>query len=288
MKKIRHFIEYLLVLFFYSLISLFPVALGSKITGYMCLWVFMSTSRKRKTRVKSQLRKYMNLSDSDSHQYAKLIYYHFGQNIAELAMIKTMLKKKRFDYPKLPSQDKKGNIYVAAHFSNWEVTGVPSYQSGHKTACVYRHINNPFIDRFVLRRRSKIFTGGCYEKFSVTAMDLAKLVNNNINIALVCDERRFNGINIDFLGHKAYCNTVPALLARRTGADIYTIKAIRERNSNYSFAIDKIDIGKNKDKNNTILNITTKINNIYSNWILSDPSEWWLWSHEKWKQKNEK
>ena len=32
---------------------------------------------------------------------------------------------------------------------------------------------------------------------------------------------------------------------------------------------------------------TTKINNIYTNWILSNPSEWWLWGHEKWKQKNE-
>ena len=287
MKRIRQFIEYLFVLFFYLLISLFPVAVGSKITGYICMLVFMSLSQKRKERVKSQLRKYMNLSENESHQCAKLIYYHFGQNIAELAMIRTMIKKKHFNYPKLPSNDKKGNIYVAAHFSNWEVTGIPSYQSDQKTACVYRHINNPFINKFVLKRRSRIFTGGCYEKFNVTAMELAKLINNNINIALVCDERRFNGIYIDFLGHKAYCNTVPALLARRTGADIYTIRANRMKNSNYSFVIDKIDIGKNKDKDNTILNITNKINNIYGNWILSNPSEWWLWNHEKWKQKNE-
>ena len=287
MIRIRQFIEYLFLLFFYYLLSLLPVATGSKITGYMCMVLFMSLSRKRKKRLKGQLRTYMNLTERESHQCAKFIYYHFGQNMAELAMIKTMLKKKRFSCPKLPNQDKKGNIYVAAHFSNWEVTGIPSYQSGQKTACVYRHINNPFIDRFVLKRRSKIFTGGCYEKFNVTAMDLAKLINNNINIALVCDERRFNGIKIDFLGHKAYCNTVPALLARRTGADIYTIRANRERNSNYTFVIDKIEVGKNKDKDNTILNVTTKINNIYSNWILSNPSEWWLWNHEKWKQKNE-
>ena len=287
MKRIRQFIEYLFVLFFYYLISLVPVALGSKITGYLSMLLFMSFSRKRKKRLKGQLSKYMNLSERESHQYAKLIYYHFGQNMAELAMIKTMLKKKKFSYPKLPDQDRKGNIYVAAHFSNWEVTGVPFYQSGQKTACVYRHISNPFIDGFILKRRSQIFTGGCYEKFNVTAIDLTKIINNNINIFLVCDERRFNGIKIDFLGHKAYCNTVPALLARRTGANIYTIRADRERNSNYTFAIDKIDMGKNKDKDNTILNVTAKINNIYSNWILSNPSEWWLWNHEKWKQKNE-
>ena len=287
MRRIRHFVEYLFLLLFYLLLSLFPVSWGSKINGYLCIWVFMSLSRKRKNRVKSQLCKYMNLSENESHQYAKLIYYHFGQNIAELAMIKTMLKKKNFSYPKLPNQDKKGSIYITAHFSNWEVTGIPLYLSNQKTACVYRHLNNPFIDGFVLKRRSRIYTGGCYERFNVTAMELSKLINSKINIALVCDERRFNGIEIDFLGHKAYCNTAPAVLARRTGADIYTVRADRERNSNYSFAVDKIDIGKNKDKENSTLNVTIKINNIYSNWILSNPSEWWLWNHEKWKQKNE-
>ena len=287
MKKIRQFIEYLIILLLYLLVSLFPVSIGSKITGYLCMLTFMSLSPKRKERVKNQLRKYLNLNDEESHRCAKLIYYHFGQNVAELAMIKAMLKKNSSHSTKLPRQDKKGNIYVAAHFSNWEVNGIPSYKSGQKTACVYRHISNPFIDKFVLKRRSLMYSGGCYEKFNVTAMDLVKLINNNINVALVCDERRFNGINIDFLGHKAYSNTLPALLAHRTGTDIYAIKADRGRNSNYSFVIEKVDIRKSKDKNNTILNITTKINNIYSNWILSNPSEWWLWNHEKWKQKNE-
>ena len=164
MKRIRQFIEYLFLLFFYYLLSLFPVATGSKITGYLCIvGIHVSFSKEKKEGSRVNSRTYMNLSENESHQCAKLIYYHFGQNIAELAMIKTMLKKKNFSCPKLPNQDKKGNIYVAAHFSNWEVTGIPSYQSGQKTACVYRHINNPFIDRFVLKRRSKIFTGGCYE-----------------------------------------------------------------------------------------------------------------------------
>ena len=95
MIRIRQFIEYLFLLFFYYLLSLFPVATGSKITGYMCMLLFMSLSRKRKKRLKGQLRTYMNLTERESHQCAKLIYYHFGQNMAELAMIKTMLKKKK-------------------------------------------------------------------------------------------------------------------------------------------------------------------------------------------------
>ncbi len=248
----------------------------------------MSMSLNRKKRVKNQLCKYMNLNEEESHQHAKLIYYHFGQNMAELAMMKSMLKRKyHLNYPKPPNQDNKGNIYVTAHFSNWEIVGIPISQSGQKSACVYRHISNPFIDRFVLKRRSLIYEGGCYEKFNVTAMDLVKLINNNINVALLCDMRWFGGINIEFLGHKAYSMTIPAVLALRTGADIYSIKADRMTNSNYSITIDKVDIRKNKDKDNTILNITTKINNIYSSWISSNPSEWWLWNHEKWKQKDE-
>jgi lauroyl/myristoyl acyltransferase len=40
---------------------------------------------------------------------------------------------------------------------------------------------------------------------------------------------------------------------------------------------------KDKDNDITILNIMTNIHNIYSRWIKSNPSEWWLWTHEKWK-----
>ena len=48
MKRIRQFIEYLFLLFFYCLLSLLPVATGSKITGYMCMFVFMTLTRKEK------------------------------------------------------------------------------------------------------------------------------------------------------------------------------------------------------------------------------------------------
>ena len=109
----------------------------------------------------------------------------FWPKYSRVSYDKNNAEKEKLQLSQTAKSDRKGNIYVAAHFSNWEVTGIPSYQSGQKTACVYRHINNPFIDRFVLKRRSKIFTGGCYEKFNVTAMDLTKLINNNINIALV-------------------------------------------------------------------------------------------------------
>ena len=57
----------------------------------------------------------MNLTEKESHECAKLIYYHFGQNMAELAMIKTMLKKKNFSCPKLPNQDSKKVIFMSQH-----------------------------------------------------------------------------------------------------------------------------------------------------------------------------
>ncbi len=286
MKKVRQFIEYLFFLLFYCLLSLLPVSVGSKISGFICMLVGMTL--KRKKRVQGQLSKYLNFNKMESRHQARLIYYHFGQNMAELFMMKSMLKRmSKINYPGVPSQNQKGNLYVTGHFSNWEVAGMPIFLSGQKTAVVYRHISNPFIDRFILKRRSLIYTGGCYEKFSVTAMDLVKLINNNVNVALLCDLRWYGGININFLGHKSYSITLPAIIALRTGTDIYSIKVNRKDNSNYTFDIDKVDIRKNKDKDNTILNITTKINNIYSSWITSSPSEWWLWTHEKWKQKDE-
>ncbi len=76
---------------------------------------------------------------------------------------------------------------------------------------------------------------------------------------------------------------IPAVLSLRTGANIYMLKVNRETNSQYNFELEQLNYTKDKDNDITILNIMTNIHNIYSSWIKSNPSEWWLWTHEKWK-----
>lgn len=284
MKKIRQFFEYLVFLFLYAFISIFPFVTASKISGFIMSLIGMFL--KRKDRIKKQLIQYMNYNEANTKPTIKKIYYHFGQNIGELMMMKSILKRQKFfNIPSIPKKHKIGNIYVTAHFSNWEMVGVPFYFQNKKVAFVYRHISNPFINKFILKRRSLIYLGGCYEKFETSSKELENLLLEGIDIVMLCDQKWLKGIKLDFLGHETTSMVIPAVLSLRTGANIHMLKVNRGNDSKYNFELQQINYTKDKDNDITILNVMTNIHTIYSRWITLEPSEWWLWTHEKWKRK---
>jgi len=282
LKKIRQFFEYLVFLLVYIFISIFPLNIASKITG--TLMVFISVFLSSKDRVKKQLIQYMNDDGVNTTPTIRKIYYHFGKNIGELMMMKYFMKRQElFDFPSIPKTDGIGNIYVTAHFSNWEMIGLPFYFENKKAAFVYRHISNPYIDKFIFKRRSLIYKGGCCEKFETSSNELENLLRNGIDVVILCDQKWLKGIKLQFLGHETTSMVIPAVLSLRTGANIHMLKVNREINSQYNFELEQLNYTKDKDNDITILNIMTNIHNIYSRWIKSNPFEWWLWTHEKWK-----
>ena len=282
LKKIRQFFEYLVFLLVYMFISIFPLAIASKITGN--LMVFISVFLKRKARIRKQLIQYINYTEADTTPIIKKIYYHFGKNIGELMMMKSLIKRQKlFDFPSIPKTSGIGNIYITAHYGNWEMIGLPFYFENRKVAFVYRHISNPYIDKFIFKRRSLIYTGGCYEKFETSSNELENLLLEGTDVVILCDQKWLKGIKLEFLGHETTSMVIPAVLSLRTGANIHMLKVNRGSNSHYSFELEQLNYTKDKDNNITILNIMTNIHNIYSNWIKSNPSDWWLWTHEKWK-----
>ena len=47
----------------------------------------------------------------------------------------------------------RGVIFVSAHFANWEVLAFAAAQLGVEGGAVYRPVNNPFVDRWLVHQR---------------------------------------------------------------------------------------------------------------------------------------
>ena len=260
-----------------------PINLSSNIGYYFTS--NLGRKVKKNNRVINQLEKYLNIDNKMAKTYSKRVWGNIGRNIIELLMIKSLIRQdNRFSYKTIPSKNKKGKILISAHFSNWELAGIPFLLENQKTAIVYRPFNNPYIENLMRNRRSLIYKGGCLNKHKVTAQDLIRLINDGTNVMLMCDQREFKGISIDFLGHKGYTMTVPAVIALKTKTDIIAIKVKRLKDVHYGYEFYDIKITKDRNKSDSVLNIMKNINTIYSNWILSEPDEW-LWTHKRWIQK---
>ena len=279
MIKIKYIAEFIIIKTLYILFSILGIEYASK-CGSLLMTKFGSLIKKNQRAINHLDFIFDNIN---SNKIISDMWGNIGKNLAELLLLKKLLKEKnRFTYnlPKFENTDV-GNIYITAHFSNWELSCVPLMYEGIDINAVYRRIKNPYINNYLRQLRSNIYKNGLFDKHETSAQDLINILKSKRNILLLCDQREFKGINVAFLGKEAATMTVPAIIALKTGAKIYAIKVKREKNVKYKYTFIKVPVTKTGTNKNNINAIMNDINDIYSEWITESPENW-LWTHKRW------
>jgi KDO2-lipid IV(A) lauroyltransferase len=93
------------------------------------------------------------------------------------------------------------------------------------------------------------------------------------------DQRVSEGKRINFFNQEAYTTTIPAQLAKKFNMPIVPIFIERVSDTNFKIQISKPLIFL---KNDSIIDITNKLNTILEDMILKNPGQW-IWSHNRWK-----
>ena len=99
------------------------------------------------------------------------------------------------------------------------------------------------------------------------------------------DQKLNEGISVNFLGKPANTATAIAELAIRMDLDIIPIKLSRTKSNGHRITfLKKIASPKKKSSHEEKVRfILLKINDLLSNWITNDPTQW-LWIHRRWKK----
>ena len=93
------------------------------------------------------------------------------------------------------------------------------------------------------------------------------------------DQRVSEGILSNLFNHKASTTTIPAQLVKKFNVDIVPIYIERIKGINFKITIYK---PLNFSKENSVQNITDKLNQILERMIEKRPEQW-IWSHNRWK-----
>ena len=109
--------------------------------------------------------------------------------------------------------------------------------------------------------------------------ELMRLNYQGYSTALMIDQRVSQGIKSNFFGEKAFTTTIPAQLIKKF--EIPVVPIFIERYENIKFKM-KVFEPINFSKEDSIVNITTTLNEIVENMILNDPKSW-IWTHNRWK-----
>ena len=87
------------------------------------------------------------------------------------------------------------------------------------------------------------------------------------------------GISIDLFSRKCLTTTIPAQLVKKYNCEIVPVYIERKNKINFELSFEQ---PLKFEENETLENITLKLNSILERMILKNIDQW-IWSHDRWK-----
>jgi KDO2-lipid IV(A) lauroyltransferase len=177
-----------------------------------------------------------------------------------------------------------GVIIVTAHIGNWEFMAPSIIDLGYNGPVLARRLRDRNYNDFIVRIRESHGVINYYTDQSPRA--LIKILKDGGMIGILPDQdiKGFDGIFVDFFGHKAYTPTGPVKIALAAHVPILMTYLLRDRDR-YRLIFDsvidtKIAIGETKEA--AIARITTAWSSNIEKYIRQYPEQW-AWIHNRWK-----
>ncbi|MDC3231691.1 lysophospholipid acyltransferase family protein, partial [Candidatus Pelagibacter sp.] len=229
-----------------------------------------------------------NLDKAKRNQIINNMWANYGKIFSEYMFINEFRQNSKFskkiiienneELEKIKSQ-KKPVIFISGHFNNFELMAMHLEKSNIDLAAIYRPLNNKFLNPIMERIRRRYICKKQIKKGISGTKELLKEFKKGTSIALMIDQRVSEGIKSNFFGKEALTTTIPAQFIKKFGAAVVPIYIERLIDNTFKLKIHK-SIEFSNDE--TVNDITKKLNNILEKMIMTNPDQW-IWTHNRWK-----
>ena len=286
MKIINYFLQYLLIkLFFlickiigYKKASNLGKLVGEKVGPYL----------KSKKVIKNNINRILpNATKEDVNLIVKKMWGNYGRILSEYVFIKDFKEGNLEKYINVIGSEylndiRKKNIpvvFVSGHFNNFELMAMVIQKEGVNLGAIYRPLNNFFLNKTMEKIRIKHICKIQIKKGLSGIREILNLFKKNVSIALMIDQRVTEGIKSNFFNREAFTTTIPAQLVKKFNCPVVSIYIERIEKYNFRLIINK-PIYFAKDE--SLKQITEKLNYILEKMVLKNPEQWIL-THNRWK-----
>jgi len=287
MKKIKYLLEFIIIISLFIIIKI----IGLKISQSLFSLIFKNIGplfRSKKVCNDNLSLALPNLNKSQRDKIINNMWANYGKIFSEYMFIKKFREDTEFskkiiienqeELEKIKSQ-KKPVIFISGHFNNFELMAMHLEKSGINLAAIYRPLNNKFLNPIMERIRKKYICKKQIKKGISGTKELLKEFKIGTSIALMIDQRVSEGIKSELFGKEALTTTIPAQFIKKF--DTFIVPIHIERLINDTFKL-KIYESVKFSKDESINNITKKLNKILEKMIMTNPDQW-IWSHNRWK-----
>ena len=286
MKKIRYFVEFLIIIFLLVIFKILGFKLASSLGGLIGRLVGPLFRSEKK--ILSNISKALpEIEEKNTELIVKKMWENYGRILSEYMFIKNFRNSKYKKFLTIEGQEilnelkdsKEPVVFISGHFNNFELMAMQIEKSGINLAAIYRPLNNIFLNKIMEKIRTKYICRKQIKKGGSGTRELLESFKNNYSIAIMIDQRVSESIKVDFFNQKASTTTIPAQLFKKFGSKIVPIYIERINGVYFKMTVSRPII---LEKESTIEEITLKLNKWLEKMILINPDQW-IWSHDRWK-----
>jgi Kdo2-lipid IVA lauroyltransferase/acyltransferase len=288
-----YFFEYITALVLIAFAKILPVTISSWIACRFADLACILLAKRRKIAFENIDRAVRAagkvMTDKEKERLVRAAFQNAALSMMELFIVEKTART-AVDHFKLSGQEHleralaqgKGAIISVSHLGSWEYLAFFPLLTRQKWSVIVKDIKNPYLDKLITRMR-KITTVTPIPKTNSIKPVLRELKKGHAVAILIDQWAGDEGIWINFLGTATSTTSIPARLAKSTGAALVPAYCLRKSAGNYEIHIEEPLIW-NPESVDWESFITNKLNAALERQIRAH-AEQWLWGHRRWKDK---
>ena len=236
---------------------------------------------------------YPEKSDEERRQLARAVTRHFGRSGLDTIRIQRLRPEELLAAVEIEGWEHveralsygRGVFFLTAHIGSWEVAAlVTGLKLEAGLSVVNRPLDNPYLE-LELDRLRKLYGNDVFGKRNI-AREMLRQLKSGGGVGILIDQRvrEDQGVEVPFFGHSAWTHPILARMARKTGAPVVPIFALREAPGRYSLRYEEpllVEDLTEAERGDGPL--TARFMAVLEAAIRKDPEQW-LWYHDRWKQ----
>lgn len=286
-KALRYRLEAVAALLPVGLFKLLGLERASAFGGWLLKIIGprVGISRRARNNIKRAM---PELTQAEVEKIIRDMWENLGRTVAEYAHLDRFKEPAHRDRVSLSGAEyvealkDKGGILVSGHFANWELMPLHLHLRGYEGGEVYRHANNPLIDKWIVKLRARAIQPVQIPKGPQGARDVLRVIRKKGFLCMLVDQKMNDGIEATLFGMKAMSPATPGGLVARYGVAVIPATFRRTKGVHFEQVLhEPIFADPDADPLAETARITQKLNDFLEAEIRENPAQW-LWLHNRW------
>jgi Kdo2-lipid IVA lauroyltransferase/acyltransferase len=297
-EKADNFFERLFYQFFLFMIKIFPEPALYFISQIFGNLTYFLAGKRRKLAIKNLTIAFKNeQSPQEVKKTARKVFCEIAWSWFELFILiikkadinKTLcedISVEGIEYLDAALKKEKGVIFIGAHFGNFVLLTTKLTWMGYPLKTIDKNRRTLFGAEYWQDIQKKLLINSISARPRIRAVSesLKWLKKLNVLFLYADQNRKKDGVCVDFFNHPALTVRGPAVFHLRTGAEILCAFIVRlDRTKHKIIITPPLNLEKTGDRENDVWRITQAYTSIIEDVVRRYPQQW-LWPHKRWNK----